>query len=92
MIAGVVPGERRGALTRGSYEQVANQFALQCDQLTDTGLGQRQQRIVGSAGEWRAFGGALHFDEPAVAGHHHVHVHVGLRVFFVGEVEQRERR
>ena len=37
-------------------------------------------------------GGALHLDEPAVAGHDHVHVGVGADVLLVGEVEAGRRR
>ena len=38
-----------------------------------------------------ALGGALHLDEAALAGHHHVHVDLGARVLRVVEVEARQR-
>ena len=48
---------------------------------------------IRSSSAWRskggALGGALHLDEAAVAGLDDVHVHVGARVFVVGEVEHR---
>ena len=45
----------------------------------------RHLRIV----ERRVLRRGLHFDELARAGHHHVHVDVGLRILFVAEVEHR---
>ena len=48
----------------------------------------RHLRVV----ERRVFGGGLHFDELAGAGHHHVHIDVGLRVLFVAEVQHAARR
>ena len=59
------------------------------DQLADALVGQRQQRVHLGAREGRALGRALHFDEAAGAGHHHVHVGVAGRVFDVLQVEQR---
>jgi hypothetical protein len=49
----------------------------------------RQQAVHLGARERCALGGALHFDEAARAGHHHVHVGVAGRVLDVFEVEQR---
>ena len=44
------------------------------------------------AAEGLAFGGGLDFDEAAAAGHDHVHIDFGARIFFVAEIEQRARR
>ena len=68
---------------------VSKACCLQRDQLADALFGQAQQRVHLGAREGRAFGRALHFDEVAGAGHHHVHVGVAGRVFGVFEVEQR---
>ena len=52
-------------------------------------LGEREQLVERRARERIALGGRLHLDQPAVAGHHDVHVGVGVRVLGVVEVEQR---
>ena len=48
-----------------------------------------EQVVEQLARERRALGRRLHLHEPAVAGHHDVHVHLGGRVLGVLEVEQR---
>ena len=54
----------------------------------NSGGGQREQILHFAAGERTAFGGGLNFDEVAAAGHHHVHIDFGARIFFVGKIEQ----
>ena len=53
----------------------------------DARLGQAEQRVELGAGVGRALGGALHLDEAAERGHHHVHVDLGPAVLDVGQVE-----
>src|SRR5262249_43270544 len=60
-----------------------------CD-LADPSRRQLDQLVERLAGERVALGRGLHLDEPAVAGHHDVHVRVGARVLRVIEVEQRD--
>ena len=48
-----------------------------------------EQGVEFVAGEWLAFGGALHFDHAAVARHHHVHVGVAVRVLGIIEIKHR---
>ena len=66
-----------------------DRLLLQVDQMRDAAARQREQprhlRIV----EGAVFGGSLHFDKPAGRGHHHVHIDVGLGIFFVAEVQHR---
>ena len=58
-------------------------------QLGDAEFGQAKQGIEFAAGERRTLGSALHLDETAAAGHHHVHVGIAGGVFGVIEVENR---
>ena len=68
---------------------MADDRALLLDQLPDSRIGEIHQREQRVAAEWYPFGRALHLDEPAIAGLHDVHVDLGARVVFVGEIEQR---
>ena len=70
-------------------EVLADEAALQRDQLTDAGVGQIEQAVQRLAPERQRLGRALQLDVQAAAGLHDVHVHVGLRVLGVGQVEQR---
>lgn len=63
-------------------------LALQNEELLDAVLGDVHHFEQASAWEGLAFGGGLDFDEAAVLGHDEIHVDFGLRVFFVGEVEE----
>ena len=42
--------------------------------------------------EWRAFGGALHFDETTGAGHYNVQVGLGGRIFQAGQRSSTDYR
>src|SRR5207237_10164329 len=64
-------------------------LALRGDDLADARLGKTEQRVELAPREGHSFGGALHLDEPAVAGHHHVHVDLGAYVLGILEVEHR---
>ena len=57
--------------------------------MLDSLVGQPEQFIHLFTREWRTFGGALNFDEPAVAGADDVHVHFGARIFVVFQIKQR---
>src|SRR6266540_7497783 len=57
-----------------------NCFFLGGGQLFDTARGELEQVVQPRAAERRPFGGRLHLDEGALAGHHDVHVHLRLRV------------
>ena len=48
-----------------------------------------EQPVERFASERNRLGRALDLDEPPIAGLHDVHVHLGARVIFVGQVEQR---
>src|SRR4051794_4301163 len=62
-------------------------FLLQPGEVGTPLLRQREQRVELGAVEGCSFGGALHLDEPAVTGHHDVHVGLGPHVLLVGQVE-----
>lgn len=62
--------------------------ALQGEELLDAAFSDVHHFKETLSGEGLAFGGGLDFDEAAVLGHDEVHVDIGLRVFFVGEVEE----
>ena len=66
-----------------------NCLPLEQYQLRDAFLSQLQQNVQLFARERRPFSRALHFNESSVAGAYHIHVHFGLRVFVVLEIEQR---
>src|SRR5581483_7971312 len=59
-------------------------------QLLDAGGGEVEQLVEARAVERHPLGGRLHLDEAPVAGHDDVHVHLGVRVLRVVEVEQRD--
>src|SRR5471032_425686 len=62
---------------------------LQFEDFGHAFLGQGQHGVQVGRLEWRAFGGALHFDETTAAGHYHVQVSLGSRVFQVVEIQHR---
>src|SRR5471030_2301414 len=62
---------------------------LRDDQLADARVREIEQLVHLDARERRAFGGALHLDEVAGAGHHDVHVGVAGGVLDVFEIQQR---
>src|SRR5699024_2196963 len=73
---GLVPGDGLG---EGA--------ALFGGEVGDAVGGEGEQRVEFGAGEGNTFGRALHFDEPAAAGHHDVHVGVGADVFLIRQVD-----
>src|SRR5262245_51360082 len=78
-----------GVVTR-LWELTCDRFGLKRPDLGDAPCGQLEQLVERLARERVAFGGRLHLDEAAVAGHDDVHVGVGARVLGVVEVEQRD--
>src|SRR5471030_825852 len=62
---------------------------LQFENFVHAFLRQLQHRVQLFWLERRAFGGALDFNEAASAGHHHVQVSLGSRIFQVVEVKHR---
>ena len=58
------------------------------EDLLQAGLGQVDEAVELGAGVAAALGCGLGFDQAAVGGHDDVHVHFGLGVFFVAEVEE----
>src|SRR5690606_34378818 len=73
-------GRERGRAHRG---------ALQFEQLAAAEFGEGDERVELGARKRRAFGRALHLDQAAALGHHHVHVGVAVGVLGVVEVEHR---
>src|SRR5918999_632862 len=73
---------------RPSARRRAHRFLLRGAEALDARGGERQQLVQRRAGERGAFGGGLHLDQTAVAGHDHVGVDLGGRVLRVVEVEQ----
>src|SRR3954447_21250999 len=66
-----------------------NRVVLVAPEVVDAGGGEVEQVVESRAVERHALGGGLHLDEAAVAGHHDVDVHLGVRVLLVVEVEER---
>ena len=58
--------------------------------MTDPRLGEIEQLVQTSTIERNLLGSCLHFDEAAIARHHDVEVDIGVGVFAVVEVEQRD--
>src|SRR5512132_4097319 len=78
--------------TRTSAQLISgstNGLSLSDSDLLDTTRGQVEQDIELVAVERRALGRRLHLDQPAVAGHDHIHVHLGGGILDVVEVEER---
>ena len=67
----------------------ANSGSLRGDQLCDAFFSEREHGGQFGFGEGLLLARALHLDELAVPGHHEVHVHGGVLVLEVIEVEQR---
>src|ERR671924_224197 len=67
----------------------SNGFFLGRGDLVDASGGKLQQLVQMRAAERRALRRRLYLDERTLAGHHHVHVHLCLRVLGVVEIEQR---
>ena len=85
------PQQRRPS-RRASGSLIArscNRLLLEALQVLDPGCGEVEQLVEPRAVERHLLGGRLHLDEAPVAGHHDVHVDVGVRVLGVVEVEQR---
>src|SRR5436189_1859506 len=78
------------ATARRLGECNGDRLGLQLADLGDAGLGEGEQLVEALAREGLALGGRLDLDEAAVAGHHDVHVRVGVRVLGVIEIEQRQ--
>ena len=67
----------------------SERFVLGIAQFGNAVTGQLQQSGQVVVAEGGFFAGALHFDESAAAGHHDVHVDLGVDVFDVIEIEHR---
>ena len=88
---------RAGGGSRGTSRVVAGgtssltgpSGALRRKELTYAALRQRQHLVHLAARERLAFGGALHFDDAAAAGHHDVHVGVARRILGIVQIEHR---
>src|SRR5690242_6059161 len=76
---------REARKTRSATERLL----LDPGQLGAALLRQPQQLVELDPVEGRSFGGALDLYEPALAGHHDVHVSLGADVLFVGQVQAR---
>src|SRR5439155_2161322 len=82
------PAACRDCPTQGPAS-LGERVFLQADELRDAALGEREKRVELLARERIALGGALHLDESALAGHHHVHVAAAGGVLGIVEVEER---
>src|SRR5215210_6406877 len=67
----------------------SNGFLLCCGELLDPTCSELEQLVQPCTAERSALRRRLHLDERAFAGHDDVHVHLGLRVLGVVEIEQR---
>src|SRR5688572_9837913 len=70
----VRPGSRESFETASRSEEMADDGFLLLHELTDPGIRKVEQCVQRVAAEWQGFGRALHFDEPAIASLHHVHI------------------
>src|ERR1700733_16039013 len=65
-----------------------HKILLQLRELANA-TGGKIEKLVQLLGRVRApLGTGLHLDEPAVPGHHDIHIHLSAGIFLVGEVEQ----
>jgi hypothetical protein len=90
-LAGVAGGEHHPRAAPRRVRQLrrrAERLPLRCASRPMPASRGRAARRPG-ARERRALGGALHLDDAARAGHHHVHVGVAVGVLGVVEVEHR---
>src|SRR5687767_15190324 len=78
-----------GLLLASTSLRMTERRLLRRDQLAYPLLREVEHRVHLLARERRAFRRALHFHQPAAAGHHDVHVGAGTRVLGVVEIEHR---
>src|SRR5262245_28472714 len=73
----------------GEQPRAREQLPLLQRHALDAGAREAQERAHLALVERRALARALHLDEAALAGHHHVHVHVGAGILDIVEVDAR---
>src|SRR5882762_2103445 len=66
-----------------------HQSGLIFGEAANSGRRQRQQILQFGAAKRLPFGRRLDFDEPAVSGHHEIHVHFSAGILIVGQVQKR---
>ena len=77
-----------GRKWRGSGSALPGGF-LEREDFTNAHLGQGQKIMELFPGEIVLLTSGLNFDNFSGAGHHHVHIHLGIPIFRIVEVEDR---